>query len=82
MSRGQEFEILIASPSDREELVAELWFDNEMWGEINQEDGKVTLELYPKPDGEPWRFPPEVAEEQIRLARHSLLGDGERKEAS
>ena len=84
---GQGFEILVASDPEREEVYAELWHDNEMWGEITQEGGKVLLHLYPRQDGEPWSFPPEVAEQQIRDARHALLGEEERpvvadKEAS
>ncbi len=64
---------LITDVPDREELVAELWLDDEMWGEISQEDGNILLELYPRRDGEPWRFPPEAAERLIRRARVDLL---------
>lgn len=71
---GKGFETLIADDSEGEELYAELWLDDEMWGEINQEDGKLTLELYPKLDGEPWRFPAEAVEKLLKAARCDLLG--------
>ena len=64
---------LIASLPDREEFIAELIYDNEQWGEISKENGEVVLELYPRRDGEPWRFPPEDVERFIRMARKDLL---------
>jgi hypothetical protein len=64
---------IIADVPDREELVAELWLDHEMWGEISKEKGEVVLELYPRQDGEPWRLPSERAERLINLARRDLV---------
>ena len=64
---------IIADLPDREELVAELWLDHEEWGEISKENGEVVLELYPRGDGEPWRFPSEEAERLINLARRDLV---------
>lgn len=69
-----ELSYQIASVPDREKLVAERWLDNEMWGEINQEGNTINLELYPKPDGGPWRFPAEAVEKLLRMARCDLLG--------
>jgi hypothetical protein len=51
-----QHEIILASPPDREKLVAEISVGNEMWGEINHESDKFEIELYPRRDGEPWRF--------------------------
>jgi hypothetical protein len=39
--------ITIASVPDREKLVAELWYDQELWGEISQDTGELILEIYP-----------------------------------
>lgn len=75
------FSYQIASPYDREELVAELLYDDEQWGEISKEQGEVVLELYPRQDGEPWRFPPEDVERLINLARRDLLEGRPPKEA-
>ena len=63
----------IASIPDREELVAELWTDDTMWGEISQECGEVVLELYEDEDGRPWRFPLKIVEHLLRRARRDLL---------
>jgi len=35
--------ITIASVPDREKLVAELWYNQELWGEISQETGELIL---------------------------------------
>lgn len=70
--KGQ-FSYQIADVPDREELVAELLFDDEQWGEISKENGEVLLELYPQRSGEPWRFPPEEVERLINLARRDLI---------
>jgi len=41
--------ITIASVPDRDKLVAELWYDQELWGEISQDTGELVLEIYPNP---------------------------------
>lgn len=33
-------------------MVAEIFFDNNQWAELNQEDGTLRLEFYPLPTGE------------------------------
>lgn len=40
------FEILLVSMPDREKLVAEIWFDNFLLTEINQEHGNLKIEFY------------------------------------
>jgi len=39
-------ELLIASAPDREKLVAEIWDDNKMIAEINQETSELRIEIY------------------------------------
>ncbi len=39
--------VTIASVPDREKLVAELWYEQELWGEISQDTGELILEIYP-----------------------------------
>ena len=47
----------IASVPDRESLVAELWKEDEMWGEILILQNKgMKLTIYPNRFGEPWDF--------------------------
>jgi hypothetical protein len=50
------FRILIASPPDREELVAEIFFDDVRWAEVNQEHSSLEVEFYPRPDRKPWQM--------------------------
>jgi len=51
------FRILIASPPDRERLVAELYLEDEQVAEISQEViGKFLVEIFPKLSGRPWSF--------------------------
>ncbi|MBD3842883.1 MAG: hypothetical protein IE909_13565 [Campylobacterales bacterium] len=42
----KKLRVEIASPPDREELVAEIWNGNQMIAEINQESGDLELEVY------------------------------------
>jgi hypothetical protein len=67
--------IQIASSPDREKVVAELWWGDEMWGEISQEGPEPQLELYPRRDGRPWSFPLAEALDLIQRARRTLLGE-------
>ena len=45
---ANELSISIAVPPDREKHVAEIFFGNEEWAELNQEDGTLRLEFYPR----------------------------------
>lgn len=42
----EEFEILIVSSPDREELVAEIWHREILIAEINQEEKELQIEFY------------------------------------
>ena len=42
----KKFTIEIASPPDRENLVAEIWLDDQMIAELNQENGDLELEIF------------------------------------
>jgi hypothetical protein len=52
----KEMRICIVSPPDREKLVAEIIFDNEQWAELDQEDGTLNLEIYPRQSKEYWKL--------------------------
>jgi len=55
------FDISLASPPNREELVAEILLRSEASvdqpAEVFRSDGRVMLALYPRGDGDPWEFP-------------------------
>jgi hypothetical protein len=68
-------EIILASPPDREKLVAQISKEQEAWAEINQESDRVEIELYPRQDGKPWIFPRDEMLEAIEIAKKRLLGE-------
>ena len=41
-----KFKIEIASVSDRDKLVAEIWFGESLIAEVNQENDKLQIEFY------------------------------------
>lgn len=43
---GQQFEIVVASPPDRERLVVEVWLGQDMIAEISQEGPEMEVEIY------------------------------------
>ncbi|QTA87440.1 hypothetical protein [Desulfonema magnum] len=73
---NEKMTITLASVPDREGLVAELWYDNEQWGEIFQEQNELRLALYPNPNHTFWVFSAEDAANAIREAKNKLLGTG------
>jgi hypothetical protein len=56
----KKFTIWISSPPDREKLVAEIVFGDEehseQWAELNEEDGTLRIEFYPRRDMQFWQF--------------------------
>lgn len=51
------FTVEIASVPDRDDLVAEIWQQDEMVAEIQRApDGRFLLELYPCRNQKPWSF--------------------------
>jgi hypothetical protein len=65
----------IASPPDREKLVAEIFYDSEQWAEIHQEARHLTLQIYPRRDGHPWEFSLDAAVGMLQRASKRLTGD-------
>ncbi|HYD54774.1 MAG TPA: hypothetical protein VEA99_19225 [Gemmatimonadaceae bacterium] len=50
-----EFTIEIASVPDRDHVVAELWYGEEMVAELSREVGSLRLQLYPRASSH-WEF--------------------------
>jgi hypothetical protein len=69
------YRICISSPPDRDNLVAEIFFDDAQWAEINQEHSILEIEFYPRPDGEPWRINFLNAIQALDEAKKQLLGE-------
>ena len=72
-----KMEIKIASLPDRENLVAELWYDKVQWCEISQELNELILEIYPSLTGKPWTFQFEEALEFLQRAERRMASLGE-----
>lgn len=70
-----EHRICISSPPDREKLVAEIFFGDTQWAEINQEREVLDVEFYPRPDGEPWRIEYQNAMQALVEAKRRLVGE-------
>lgn len=66
--------IAISSPPDREKLVAEIFFGDTQWAEINQERMAIEVEFYPRPDGNPWRIDYDDALKALEEAKRRLTG--------
>ena len=71
---AKELRICLSSPPDRDGLVAEIFFGNEQWAELNQESGILELEFYTKPNGEFWRVGLDEVLEALNEAKRQLTG--------
>jgi hypothetical protein len=50
MNTKNKYRICLSSPPNRSKLVAEIFFGNVQWAEINQEKNALEVEFYPRPD--------------------------------
>ncbi len=52
-----KFTVEVASSPDRDELVAEIWWNDQMVAEVRRgADGVRFVDLYPPPSKVPWSF--------------------------
>jgi hypothetical protein len=65
--------ILIASPPDREGLVAELYYDDEGWALVTEENGTFVVEIYASDRASPVKLSLDEAVEALREARRKLV---------
>jgi hypothetical protein len=65
--------VLIASPPDRENLVAMIDHEREQRAEINQESGSLLIEVYPRRDGKPWVFDLDEMMGTLQSAKQRLV---------
>jgi len=51
------FIVEVVSSSDRDQLVAEIWWNGQMVAEIRRSaDGSRYVDIYPSPSRKPWSF--------------------------
>jgi hypothetical protein len=67
--------VALISPPDREFLAAEIMLGDEQLAELNQEEGCLSLEIYPRRDGQPWRVSYEAMLEALMKAKERLVGE-------
>jgi hypothetical protein len=72
MNGSSRFELTIGAPPDRIGMVAELWYDGQMWGELRYEGTDFLMELYNAPDGSTWLFDAHEAIDLIARAKIRL----------
>lgn len=67
-----EFEITVASPYDREDLVVEIVYEHMLWVEISQETKDFIVQFYFYPGKNTWKLPYDTALVAIQKARDHL----------
>ena len=67
--------VTIASVPDRENVVAELWCDKQLWGELSYENNEFKLEIYPSSTGRAWNLKYENVLKSIIVAKEKLLNE-------
>lgn len=69
-----EFEFIIASPFDREKLVCEIHYKDEIIAEISQETSELLLEIYPSQKNKYWAVSLSTFQKVLDDAKNHLLG--------
>lgn len=69
-----KFTVELASVPDRDDLVAEIWVGTELLGEIRFDDGALRVQIYPRPDAEPWDISLDELTSALHLARQKMNG--------
>jgi hypothetical protein len=55
--------VVIADAPHREDLFAEIWIDDEQFGEVYLKDGKPVIEVYAHRVDSDWRFQYEILQD-------------------
>ena len=69
------FEFVIASPIDRDELICEIYYKGEIFAEISQDNKNLLIQLYSPQNQKYWEFPLLQFQNIIEEAKKHLLGD-------
>lgn len=67
------FEITVVSLPDRDNLVAEIYYERKQWAEIYQETSQMRVQFYESYDQDCWDFSLNDAIEILKIARCKLL---------
>lgn len=69
---NSEWDISLASPPDRENLVAEILYNHIQVAEINTESDKLCIQIYKNPKNEWWEFDYEEFLQALEYAKLRL----------
>ena len=68
----KKFSIKIAGDTSREKVFAEIYYNDDEWAEISQEEDKPLITIFPPTNKDCWEFPLHEALEAIEEAKKSL----------
>ena len=74
-SMNTDIQVAIVSPPEHKFLAVAIRIGDEQWAELNQEEGVFALEIYPRPDKQPWRISYQDALEALTKAKQRLIGE-------
>lgn len=71
---AQDFEIVVGSDQDYEDLIADIYYRGEFVCLISQENGydSLDMEIHPRANGQPWKFKLSAFEGEIAQAKRRL----------
>ncbi|MFA6916606.1 MAG: hypothetical protein WC222_09430 [Parachlamydiales bacterium] len=69
-----DFTFLIGSPVDKENLICEIYYKDEMLAEISHESQEFIIEIYPPEINKWWTFPLLEFQEALEYAKNHLIG--------
>lgn len=71
---NNDFNFIIGSPTDREKLICEIYYKNEIIAEISQETSEMMLEIYFSQTNPYWTIPLDQFLKALEFAKNHLLG--------
>ena len=71
-----DFEIVVASVPDRDELIAELYYKGNQWGEISHETDEMLIQFYPHPSEGYWEFSLKELLDALEQAKQRMIALG------
>lgn len=69
-----DFEFIIGSPTDREKLICEIFYKEEILAEISQETNQLMIEIYPPQKNAYWILEFDKFQNALETGKKHLLG--------
>lgn len=71
----KKFSFRIASDTRKVKVFAEIFYDNDQWAEISQEEKAPVVTFFSPSNSKYWEFDLEDALEILQLAKNSLINE-------